>query len=371
MEMTEDPTIVQEPSSAGARGRRARRRRPAGAGDSALTTGELQGLICHYFCVHGLMPSQIKDRLASEHGVHVSREEAYRQIGIAARRKLIRFLPPPEDDLRRRLEERYAWLQGVDVVETSVYHGVAESGAATLLALLKRHYRGREVHIGFSGGSALRILSHRFAELLREPDPNLPTKVVFHALVAGFDVRNPTTDPNSFFSYFAGDMVLAVETAFYAFYVPPVADEGLRKEIRAQKGVEEAYEHRDEIDVVVTSASSWKDGHSILRKYIRDSQGSPEELERAGCVGDMLWQPVSRSGAIEHKTPISANTLMDLEEVGALVARGKHVLLVAGPCTQCHTPKSDIVQAILTQPTRLVTHLVVDSRCARTVLGER
>lgn len=370
--MPSNHTIVHDPEtsvtrSAGPRGRRRRSQEEA----SSHTARELQATVCHYFCRHGLRAPQIRDLLEKDHRIRISREEVYRLIRVAAARGWIQFTAPPEDDLRRRLSDRYGWLQAVSVVETGVSQDVSEDGAAVLLALLKQRYAGREVHLGFSGGTALRTLAHRFAELLREPDPHLPRKIVFHAMVAGFDVHDPTTDPNAFFTYFAGDTVLAVETEFVALHVTPVADENLRSQIRAQKGVEEVYGRRGEIDVVVTSATSWKDRHSVLRHYLDDPDGSAEELERAGCIGDMLWQPIGRNGTIALETPIRANTLMDLAEVGALVERGRQVLLVAGPCTKCHTPKSDVVKAILEQPSRLVTHVVVDARCARAVLAER
>ncbi|MDH3227717.1 MAG: hypothetical protein OEM67_11600 [Thermoleophilia bacterium] len=45
------------------------------------------------------------------------------------------------------------------------------------------------------------------------------------------------------------------------------------------------------------------------------------------------------------------------------------MLLVAGPCGQCHEPKAEVVRAIREQRERLITHLVVDNGCARAVMS--
>jgi DNA-binding transcriptional regulator LsrR (DeoR family) len=94
-----------------------------------------------------------------------------------------------------------------------------------------------------------------------------------------------------------------------------------------------------------------------------------EDLEEAGCVGDMLWQPIGVSGPIEMRTGVRAMTIMDLSDVKEFFKSGKQVLVVAGPCSVCHTPKTEVVKAILEQKDHLITHLVVDSRCGRELLS--
>jgi DNA-binding transcriptional regulator LsrR (DeoR family) len=98
---------------------------------------------------------------------------------------------------------------------------------------------------------------------------------------------------------------------------------------------------------------------------------SVEELEEEGCLGDVLWQPFGSAGPFELNSHIRAMTIMRLSELSELVANGKHVLLVAGPCASCHRPKAEIVKTILDQEHRLITHLVTDSRCARALLSTR
>jgi DNA-binding transcriptional regulator LsrR (DeoR family) len=94
---------------------------------------------------------------------------------------------------------------------------------------------------------------------------------------------------------------------------------------------------------------------------------SVDDLERAGCKGDILWQPIGADGPSEPNSKIRAMTVMKLEQVSELVTQNKQVLLVAGPCHKCHTPKTNVVKAILDQRARLITHLVTDSLCARAI----
>jgi DNA-binding transcriptional regulator LsrR (DeoR family) len=335
-----------------------------------LEPPELLATVCQYFCGRGMKPTTIKQVLEAEHGVVISREEVYRLIRVAAAKGWIQFHPEPRYRLERALKARAPWLQDVAVVATSVYDGVSQRGAEMLLELLQQHYPGAEVvHIGFSGGTALRALARRFAELLRLPALHLPKRICFHALVAGFDVEEPTTDPNGFFTYFVEDVAMEVETSFVALYSPAIADDEAQDQLRRLSGFEDSHARARDIDVIVTSTTSWADDHSVLRHHMEKAGDSAERLERAGCVGDLLWQPIGPDGPLRVKTQMRAMTILELDEVSQRVEERKHVLLVAGPCARCHRPKSDVVDAILGQERRLITHLVLDSPCARAMLA--
>ena len=212
------------------------------------------------------------------------------------------------------------------------------------------------------------MLARRFAELLREPGPHLPSEIVFHALVAGFDVSDPSTDPNAFFTYFVGDAIIPVKTSFVALHAPAMVQARFEDELKGLPVIKEAYARASEIDIIVTSTSDWTDDHSMLRHYMAVAGESLDELERAGCIGDILWQPLCAEGPFELNSKIRAMTIMRLAQVSELVAQDKQVLLVAGPCHRCHEPKAKVVRAILHQPNRLITHMVTDSRCARAML---
>jgi DNA-binding transcriptional regulator LsrR (DeoR family) len=337
-----------------------------------LSEEEKLATVCSLFCEKGLTATQIQERMNEEHSAEMTREEPYRHLRKAASRGWIRFDPPQEHSLQRRIrEDAYPWLHDVSVVQTGRSEDVAYRGAKMLLELLQQHYSDGEVHIGFSGGSSLRMLARRFAELLHKPAQHLPCKIVFHALVAGFDVNDPTTDPNAFFTYFVGDPAMPFETSFVALHSPAMVEEEFEKKLLDLPAIKEAYDRARQIDIIVTSTSCWRDEHSMLRHYMDVAGESVEELEQEGCLGDILWQPFGSAGPCELNSHIRAMTLMRLSELSKLVAAGKHVLLVAGPCASCHRPKAEVVKAILDQQHRLVTHLVTDSRCARALLSTR
>ena len=347
--------------------RKKRRRSPQ---PSDLIRPEIEGLACDYFCHEGMTAPKIQEQLRDEHGVKVTREQVYRFVRKAAVAGWVEYKPPQEYSLHRRIkEQRYPWLRDVSVVQTARCEDVAFRGARMLLELIQQDYAGKIVHIGFSGGFGLRTLARRFAQLLREPTERLPEEIVFHAMVAGFDVTDPTTDPNAFFTYFVQDPPMQVNTSFVAFHAPAMARPELLAELTRQAGIKEAYERAHEIDVIVTGASCWHDDHSALRRYLELAEQPIDDLEGAGCIGDILWQPIARDGPIEMKTAIRAMTVKQLDELSEFVAGQGHVLLVSGPCSKCHLPKTEVVKAILDQKRQLITHLAVDSRCGRDLLA--
>jgi DNA-binding transcriptional regulator LsrR (DeoR family) len=323
--------------------------------------------VCGLFCDEGLNATEIQKRMWDEHSVEMTREKPYSYFQKAARQGWISLKLPQSDTLQRQIRDAHPWLHDVSVVQTGRSEDVSYRGAKMLLELLQQHYADREVHIGFSGGSSLRMLARRFAELLREPARHLPRKIVFHALVAGFDVNDPTTDPNAFFTHFVGDPAMPFETSFVALHSPAMVEDEFEEKLRKLPAIKESFERASEIHIIVTSTSCWKDEHSMLRHYMHVAGESVQELEKEGCLGDLLWQPLGSAGPFELKTTIRAMTIMRLSKLSDLVRDGKRVLLVAGPCATCHRPKAEVVKAILDQEERLITHLVTDSRCARAV----
>jgi DNA-binding transcriptional regulator LsrR (DeoR family) len=240
-----------------------------------------------------------------------------------------------------------------------------------LVELLQRHRSfGKEtVHVGFAGGHSMRKMSQCLAQALRQPTEGLPSTVVFHAMVSGCDVTEPSTDPNAFFTYFVKDQALQVEPEFVALHAPIVVESRQYAGLRALKGIAEAYERAKELDIIVTSGACWDDPHSMLRQYSEQSPQSLETLRKAGCVGDMLWRPLGRSGPILDETEIRAMALVELTDLPQFIKDGRHVLLMLGPCMgqECNKPKPELLELVLRLEPRLITHLVVDSLTAGSV----
>lgn len=344
--------------------------RPRKNGDwNGLDFTEMLTAVCKLFC-NGSTAADIKRQMKERYNVDMSREEPYQVLSWAASNRWIRFTPPHEHALREKIRAHSGWLRDVDVVHTAVYDDVAYRGALMLLEMVKEHHRPPlpkdEVHIGFAGGHAMRKVARCFSQLLCYPNDDMPAKLVFHAMAAGFNVFDPTTDPNAFFTYFVGDPAIAVETGLVGLHAPGVVTSRQFGRLRATAGIKESYECADEVDIVVTSGSLWE--HSMLRQYFENSEKSLRVLEEAGCLGDMLWQPLGPDGPIAVKTDIRAMTLLELEDLPGLIERGKHVLLILGPCGLCNAPKTPILEAVLRAQPHLITHVVVDSRAAREVV---
>jgi hypothetical protein len=88
-----------------------------------------------------------------------------------------------------------------------------------------------------------------------------------------------------------------------------------------------------------------------------------------GCVSDMLWLPLASHGPIDStRYPHRAMTLIELAMLPGYIQRGTQVLLVLGPCSVCHRPKTDILGTLLHLPEPILIHLIVDSRSARGLL---
>jgi DNA-binding transcriptional regulator LsrR (DeoR family) len=342
----------------------ATRRGPQQIGSEDLSSIELTSTICGYFC-QGYTASDIRAKLEEDHGIVVKREFPYQRIGYAARQGWIQYVPPRAYELSEKLRDAHPWLQGVRVVETALMDHVARAGAGMLLQLLQQNFADTEAHVGFSGGHAMRQLAFEFAQALRQASVNLPSKIVLHAMVTGFEVFEPTTDPNTFFTLFVQDSAILPEIAFVGLHAPPVVSPDQVPKLRELAGIRESYEEADKLDIIVTSARDWQDEHSVLRRMLERSDKGWEDFQKAGAVGDLLWRPIGRNGPVDIPSRLRTMTLKDLREVHEFVESGKRVLLIAGPCAECRVPKTEIVDTILSQRNRLITHLVTDSRCAR------
>jgi DNA-binding transcriptional regulator LsrR (DeoR family) len=346
---------------------RSKGRRKRAADEDALDLQERIALACKYFC-EGHPPSKIQKLMMKKHKIEISREKPYKYIAHAAKQGWIQYVAPAEHRLREQLLKDHAWLQGVEVVHTSVFDDVAYHAARMLLELLRTRRRSpygkKEVHIGFAGGHIMRRVAERFAGLLGQSHDGLPESLVFHALVAGFNVDEPTTAPNAFFTYFVNDPAIQVEIKFVGLHAPPIVESAQFPRLKKLEGIKEPLARLSELDIIVTSAGSWTKTckHAMLHVYMERSRPSLKKLEDAGYLGDMLWRPIGPDGPIEIETEIRAMTLVELSTLPAFIEKGNAVLLALGPCSACYEPRTEILGTILGLKENLITHLVADSR---------
>jgi DNA-binding transcriptional regulator LsrR (DeoR family) len=337
--------------------------RVAGTDETArpqeLDPEERESLVCHLFCL-GKSVKEIIEVLGGR--VHLTREQPYAIVRLAARKGRLRYSPPLESELALRIIEDHR-LQKVRVVNSVAPADVAD-GASNLLVDMVRKWDQEDLHIGFAGGGLLQETVRRMAETLRKPGP-APKRIFFHALIAA--AHDPSSSPNAFLHWFL-DSKFAFETHFVGLPAPGMVSTSTLKRLKRIEGIRDAFERAGEIDIVVSSAGAhWGDGCSSLYKLFKE-RASPEvmkELDKLQVVGDILWQPISLlSGPVGVETGVRAVTLLDLADLAPMIARGGRVVLALAPCGACGNSKSEVLGAALTWPNRMFTHLVADTRTA-------
>jgi DNA-binding transcriptional regulator LsrR (DeoR family) len=298
----------------------------------------------------------------------MKRETPYKLVREAGERGFLKYVAPPDHAFERCISNHYLWLKRVNVVRTVVPLDVARETAAMLLRLVqdchKNNQERNEVHIGFAAGLSMREVAQSFATLLTYPVPDLPETIVFHALLSGHDPGDPTTDPNNFFTFFLHPPTLQIKTQFVGFRAPAMVSTASMPEFMGIKEIIDAREVAKELDIIVTSGSDWKDPDSSLLRCMERSASTLETLRAEGTVGDMLWRPLSETSPVTTPTELRALTLLELNDLPEFIARGKHVLLMLGPCAKCNRHKGAILKFILSQAQHLVSHVVADSRTA-------
>jgi DNA-binding transcriptional regulator LsrR (DeoR family) len=364
-----------------------RTREEDGLGQSGLEHDEIVAIVCKYFC-DGVAPADIAARMRQEHGIEMTREGPYKYIRYAASKRWVRFVPPNVGHLADQLRERFDYLRRVEVVHTPVIADVSRRAADVLVKILRDAGRGArpksELHIGFAGGEVMRQVAAHLAESLSRASGPFPDRLVLHALVAGFDLNIPITDPNAFFTYFVrSDLPLKV--GYVGLHAPAIVRPNDWALFTGLPGIKAAFAAAKQLDVIVTSAAVLTDRHSMLARYYvkQDAEArralSPDEVSEAEtirdmlakdeCVGDMLWLPLSKRGPIDtNRYPYRSMTVVELSDLETVIRNEGRVLLTLGPCTSCHELKTEILETILNMEKRLISDLVVDSRTVRQLL---
>jgi len=336
-----------------------------------LTKGEQFSEVWHLFR-QGVPVNDIAKQLHAEFDAPASfnRGSTYNMIRTEAEANRLRYIPKPSVALAGDLHARFPWLKKIEVAHTTRFEDVAYRGAEMLITSLKQvdWISKKEVHIGFAGGHAMRLLVQTFARMLSETDDELPQKMVFHALVAGFDVLEPTTDPNTFFTLFQDETKFSTKFSFVGLQAPPRVQAEQYTSLRESDWFKDSYKHANKLDIIVTSAANWSDKDSTFRKSMKRSANCFEVLDQADCAGDMLWLPIGPDGPLEVETEIRSMTLLELKQISDYVQKGKHVYLVLGPCAGCKQLKTEILSAILTSKSKLISHLISDTGTVREVL---
>ena len=226
----------------------------------------------------------------------------------------------------------------------------------------------KRVHVGLGGGETIRQMAQLLATRLRN-EAFLP-KLALHAISSGFNVSDPRTAPVTFLNFFEN---IATDIEYYGLFAPAVVATSEYERVKDMVGVKESFEAAERIDIVLTSLATATDKHGALRQFAKvGSKGfKTDALRAARWIGDLQYQPYSKKGPIEVDVGVRAVTLFDLRDLREFAGRrNKHVVVAAGPCGSCVTPKTAAVAPLLEcQELKVWTKLVMDLSTAKELLA--
>jgi DNA-binding transcriptional regulator LsrR (DeoR family) len=326
---------------------------------------ELVSLIC-YLHVQGATVKEIQKAAKKKFPkVEIKREDPGWIIRWAAKQGWFTFRPPHHEAYRQQIRDLWPQLQEVEVVSSTEVEVVAREGAKMLIHMLRNLSATKDtVHVGVAGGHTIRAVMRALAVEMVEPISKMPRAVHFHALAAGFDPDDPSTDPNAFVTFFDNKLI-PTEIRFTGLSAPALVSPETFAKLKDFEDIRDAFESVNNIDIFLTSGTSWH-GDGVMRK--RMGEADQQILVGRNVVGDILWRPISPQGPITEETTRRAFTLIELEQLIEFVKDGKQVLLTLAPCGSCGELKGNLMRCILDQ--QIATHVVFDTRSAGQMLGK-
>lgn len=349
---------------------------------------DLLAIMCNLFC-QGHQPSEIRDILADQYHVQLKRTAIYPKLKQGCMNGWISFTPPAEVKLAEALRARYRGvLQGVAVATGPTNEGVAYHAARELGRLIREVHAEKQrdatrasdpgVHLGLSGGYTLRLLSEYFADYLiqtfvdgddreRAAYGAFPAMLHLHAMVAGFDPFDPTTEPNAMFTHLHLVNQVPTQMKFVGFNAPPVVRRDQIEKVKKLPQIQTSFDQASRIEIAITSMGAWTDPDCMLHKCMKQFPDDFDKLTRAGVIGDLMWRPLGPDGPLNGVTDVQTMSVMDLRSLARLIGGGGRVVLVVAR-TRKQKSKADVLKQLLAYDRPLVSHLVVDSLTAQELL---
>jgi hypothetical protein len=355
--------------------------------------------------------SELVNEQFKSNGIDLTREAVYPIVMAGHDRGFFELYSPLAHPLQTQLGDTFnvkpPYISEVPAIQVVSVEGdraqrevplhAAKAALNLIRAISKRKGEGKEVHIGFASGMAMRELARLLAECIRR-DPKGVPPLCLHAVCSGFSVNKPETACITFFSFFDN---LPIRVRFVGLFTQPYV---IAKEYHAVKqmpGAREAFAQRDDIDLVITALARAGDKHSELRNFIDiltkddgdqsarvasparaardavdDATLMPEALAflrtlaQRGHAGDVQYRPFSKNGPIEvsDKRQLVPFTLFGIEKLVWRAANKKTLLLVAPPCFGCGIPRTEALLPLMQNPALKVwTHVVMDAATATEV----
>jgi DNA-binding transcriptional regulator LsrR (DeoR family) len=250
--------------------------------------------------------------------------------------------------------------------ELDVALTAAQMAFELALEIHKKKPPGAAVGIGLGPGRAALDFAIQFARLLDAHDD--PIRLSLFALTAGGIAGHPEQSPIGFFNIFH-DGRIAHRYGMFASTVVRKRDLAEQKRLA---GVAETFEHKHEIDIIVSGMGQADDPHDLLAHPMREMyQGRPDgDLTRVLGVGNVQYRPFDDRPIIEGDDDYRAVTLFELDELSDLVRQGKPVILMARPCGGCGQTRAKALHALLrSSALHIFSELIVDVRTARELVA--
>jgi len=331
--------------------------------------------VCEKLIKNGERPTEIASWVTGR-GFPCSRERIYSIFSRGIEKGFLQLSPPPEIELARSLMQKYhidftVLNVGPDTIGPPIVVEQLGSAAAGLAVRLIHEVHTRtskkSVHVGFGHGETVRKSAWYLGSRLKN-ETQLPEELVLHALSTGVDVKHPSGAPVSFFSFF-GEMKARLK--LIGLFAEAYVDEKDYEEFKNKAWMREAFQQGGAIDIVMTSLASAKDVHSLFRQFIKESESKDlEYLRSVGWLGDIMWRTYSETAPIVTGTRGRAVTIFELSDLVDLAQQDdKHVILIAGPCSNCGRVRTDALLPLLKEPSlRVCNHIVTDSKTATELL---
>ena len=336
----------------------------------------------------GRSTCEIAAEINRRHRVRMTREEVYPALRKAVELDMLLFNPPTDLYMRERLAQfpNKGDIVVVNAEDDFASSGVSLAAAEKVLQLIREiaaRSPGRQVHLGLGVGLTTKDFFIRLVMLLRH-DEKIPPLVI-HELSASFSFWTPEETPAAYSTYLSRPFKVHdrdaspsfVGMASAPFFPAETYDEKV-KDLMLQRALAE----KKDIDIIVTSLGSLgtrcEDGylHQYLTKFpeglTKFPEGALDELLKQGARGDVQLRPYSDAGPLRIEHGPKPVTLFEIHELVDFTRnKGKHVVLICGPCRRCGEIKKGALLPLLREPSLgFWNHLVVDLGTAHALLPE-
>ncbi len=329
--------------------------------------------ITQLFFDEGKKVTQIRDTVNRElkPDPRLTREAVYPLLARAKADGYVRVIPPVHEQLAEEIVNRFGCERGsisvVPTLEPRFNYLVAEVAAGLVLDILRRLKKGgqNEIGLGIGPGRATLDFARHLGELLNT-ELGLP-QINLHAIGAGCPTEWPEYASTSFFNLFPRHLVSRRFGLFAETMVPTKE----YQEIIKRAWLDDAFQQRKDISIVVTSMGDMYDEHDLFTAFLKKANYNIKQLQKRGWLGNVQYRPYTSKGPVpQSQQPWRSVTLFELEDFEVMArTKNKHVVLVARQCAQCGRTRAPALKPLLEVPAlRVWSEIVMDAATATELL---